>query len=288
MVGYNHELPVLFLQYRPDTAPQILREVDASQLPKYHRSEIGCTDLSSFPIKEHKADAVTVLYREDDTKLLAIVTEIQLRTSEEKRYTWPQYVTNLREKLRCPVQLLVVCPDMHTTEWARGLFDIETDKFALIHIVVGPDNMPVVDDPEKARRHPEVAVLSAAAHGDSTDVLDAAQAALDAVSPDRVEYYYDYIVSNLSTAAREHWEARMETLTYGWQHDVRSKWAQEGRDEGRAEAAARHVVALLETRGIALTDEQRAAVRDCTDAELLDTWFDRALTAAAAEDVFTD
>ena len=47
------------------------------------------------------------------------------------------------------------------------------------------------------------------------------------------------------------------------------------------------VVAALGTRGIAVTDEQRARVDACEDPALLQGWLLRALTATNAEEVFS-
>ncbi|HEY3236851.1 MAG TPA: Uma2 family endonuclease [Polyangiaceae bacterium] len=56
----------------------------------------------------------------------------------------------------------------------------------------------------------------------------------------------------------------------------------QGRAEGKAEALLR----LLEKRGFILSAELRERVSSCTDAELLDRWFDRAVTATTVDGVF--
>ncbi|GAB3486680.1 hypothetical protein GCM10027440_31700 [Nocardiopsis coralliicola] len=64
----------------------------------------------------------------------------------------------------------------------------------------------------------------------------------------------------------------------------------EGREEGRAEGAERATRRLLwklvASRGIVLTDRQRARIEDCCDAEVLERWTDRALTASTAAEIF--
>ncbi len=57
---------------------------------------------------------------------------------------------------------------------------------------------------------------------------------------------------------------------------------QEGKLEGKREALLR----LLERRGIVLTDEDRARIAACADAATLDRWFDLALGAKTATEVF--
>jgi hypothetical protein len=45
---------------------------------------------------------------------------------------------------------------------------------------------------------------------------------------------------------------------------------------------------VLRSRGIELTDEQRAAIASGTDPAQVGQWLDRALTATSADGVFKD
>jgi hypothetical protein len=45
---------------------------------------------------------------------------------------------------------------------------------------------------------------------------------------------------------------------------------------------------ILDARHLALSKEQRQRVTSCTDAAQLDLWFDRAITAGTADEVFAD
>lgn len=60
----------------------------------------------------------------------------------------------------------------------------------------------------------------------------------------------------------------------------------EGREEGREEESVKKLLRVLDKRGVATSDEQRARVEGCTDIDQLDVWFDRALTATIAAEVF--
>jgi len=62
----------------------------------------------------------------------------------------------------------------------------------------------------------------------------------------------------------------------------RSAFSQQLRAEGRAEAVLR----VLDKRGVALSEDQRARVAGCTDLDQLDEWLDRAVTATRAAEVF--
>jgi hypothetical protein len=61
------------------------------------------------------------------------------------------------------------------------------------------------------------------------------------------------------------------------------------RIEARERAAlliANQLLRVLDLRGIALTPEQRAGILKCTAPARLDAWFDRAVLAHTADDVF--
>ncbi|GAA4905759.1 hypothetical protein GCM10023223_23460 [Stackebrandtia albiflava] len=61
-----------------------------------------------------------------------------------------------------------------------------------------------------------------------------------------------------------------------------------GYAEGYAESYAEVVLRTLRMRDIEVSDEVARRVRGCGDVARLRTWFDRAFTIDAAEDVFTD
>ena len=62
----------------------------------------------------------------------------------------------------------------------------------------------------------------------------------------------------------------------------------QGIAEGEARGKAEAVLKLLNARGLAPTDEQRRQVTSSTDPVQLDLWFDRAITASTAAEVFAD
>jgi hypothetical protein len=80
--------------------------------------------------------------------------------------------------------------------------------------------------------------------------------------------------------ARQLLEALMRTTEY------QKTLAERIHDEGKAEGTAEHILRILDVRGIALTAEQREQVTASTDPTQLDRWFDRAITATSAAEVF--
>jgi len=98
------------------------------------------------------------------------------------------------------------------------------------------------------------------------------------------------ILKSASDAARQILRDMM-TMTE-WKDDFIESYVsvglEQGREQGREEAKAEYVLMALDKRGLDLTAAQREQVSVCTDLAQLDRWFERALTAATAADVFSD
>jgi hypothetical protein len=63
---------------------------------------------------------------------------------------------------------------------------------------------------------------------------------------------------------------------------------EQGIERGKAQGEVAALLKVLKSRGIDLTDEQHGVVTSSSDLEEIDRWFDRALTACSADDVFKD
>jgi hypothetical protein len=61
-----------------------------------------------------------------------------------------------------------------------------------------------------------------------------------------------------------------------------------GIERGVVADAAEKVLRVLDVRGLNPTENQRAQVAGSTDLAQLNLWFDRAITATTAADVFKD
>ncbi|MEU8268205.1 hypothetical protein AB0B89_13655 [Sphaerisporangium sp. NPDC049002] len=149
-------------------------------------------------------------------------------------------------------------------------------------MVVGPGAVPVVTDPAEAVDAPELAVLSAVAHGggiEAQPVLEALLAALAVVDVQRARLYADFVLMALPEVARKHMEVLMAVGTYEYQSDFAKKYVA----EGKAEA----IFIILSGRGIPISAETRSRIVACTDPTQLDAWIQRAATAVAIEDLFS-
>ena len=98
------------------------------------------------------------------------------------------------------------------------------------------------------------------------------------------------ILKLASDAARQILEAMMTTADYEktFIERIHDQGIAEGEARGKAEGKAEAVLKLLDARGLAPTDGQRQQVTSSTDSAQLDRWFDRAITASRAAEVFAD
>ena len=287
MVSMRHEAIVELIRLCPAFAGEMLTGVADLVVPEYESAEIGSADLSEVVPTERRADAVVTLTR-GGRAVLGIVVEVQLGRDGDKAYSWPSYVISLRQRLRCPVEVLVVCVDDGVARWAAQPIQIGSAS-VITPIVVGPQVVPVVADVDRARSSTELAMLSAMTHHDVPGVLEALADTIG-TDPEHGYVYSELIWAVLSGAARARWERLMTTTT--WKHQ--SPFARKhfgdgeakGKAEGKAEEAGVAVLTVLRARGIDVPDEVRERVRGCGDVELLEAWLSRAATAEAISDVF--
>jgi hypothetical protein len=146
-----------------------------------------------------------------------------------------------------------------------------------------------VTDPAEAARRPELAVLSAMAHGEGALGAAIAAAVLPAVralDDERARFYGDLVLNSLNEAARRALEIVMKG--YEYQSDFAKKYYGQGRDEGRAEARAGDVLTVLRVRGVAVPDAARERILAQKDPSLLERWLERAILAPSVADVLDD
>jgi hypothetical protein len=184
--------------------------------------------------------------------------------------------------------LLVVCPDPAVAAWCEQPIVVSERGLVLTPVVLGPRRVPVVTDVEVARRHPQLTVLSALAHGgraDPTPVFAALLAALDAMDHDHANLYTDLVFTALPAAARVWLEEFMTTAAYQHESEFARRLVSRGKAEGKAEGEASALLAILDARRVQVPDDIRAELMACTDSAQLEAWIRRAATADKIQDV---
>lgn len=288
MPSHLHEALIDLFRHRPELAAALLSASFGVDVPAYQGIRLDSGELTDLAPTEYRADAVVVLTTRE-VPVLAVVVEVQLRRDANKRRSWPVYLATLHARLRCPSLLLVVCPHRATAAWCAEPIDLGHPGWVLCPLVLGPAQVPVVTDPIEASRLPELAVLSAIAHGGAKQhekVLEALLAALSSIDDDQAHLYADVVLAALPRAARAHLEALMKSGTYEYQSDFARRYYGEGKAQGTAEGEAKAVLAVLAARGITVPDDIRQRINECTDLEQLETWVRRAATADSIYDVF--
>jgi hypothetical protein len=289
MPSQLHESLLLLFRNRPALAPELLRDALHMELPQYTEARLDSADLTDIQPAEYRADLVVLL--SNATAVLGIVVEVQLSADERKRFVWPVYVANLRARLKCPVCLLVVAGDEAVARWAAKPIDLgAANRFR--PLVLGPSGVPEIVDEAQAQADPELAVLSAMAHGKDADSAKSAQIAMAAqmaslgLDEDRSKLYFDLILNSLSEAARRALQI-MDPAKYEYQSDFARRYVAQGRAEGeaRGEATGRAalVTKLLTHRFGSLNDATRTRIATASIEEL-DAIGERVLTARTLQE----
>src|SRR5262245_16263627 len=112
-----HQLLLELFRNRSSSAAELLPGIDVP-VPVYDEVCTESSDLNDVKPAESRADLVLLLVREAQN-LVGIIVEVQLGRDEDKLYSWPAYIANLRARHRCPVCLLVITLDASVARWAH-------------------------------------------------------------------------------------------------------------------------------------------------------------------------
>ncbi|MBA4860560.1 hypothetical protein H1V43_04035 [Streptomyces sp. PSKA54] len=287
MVSSPHEAMHRVFQQDPGVFARAVRAlgipfddpVSATPLP---------TDLTENRPLERRVDTLLRMDAADGTSFVLAV-EAQGKKDPDKPASWSYYLAHLYAKYRLPPLLVVVCRDRTTASWATRHVHIgppQWPSLTLRPLVLGPENVPVIDTPDAAARDIPLAVLSAILHGrdrNSDAILNALAAALGGLQvrdQDTANTFIELIAQGLGTgSAADFWRILVTVDTSFFQ----SPLAQGLRAEGEANALLR----FLDRRGIAISDSDREHILSCSDLDTLNQWIDRAATASSIEEVFT-
>jgi hypothetical protein len=281
MPSQLHEALLLLFRNRPALAAELLRDALHVQLPPYTEARIDSADLTDLQPAEYRADLVVLLL--NGVPVLGIVVEVQSSPDERKQFVWPVYAVNLRARLKCPVCLLAVTPDEAVARWAAKPIELGAGN-TFTPLVLRPSGVPEVIDELQACADPELAVLSAMAHGRDADAAKSVQIALAAqmasfgLDEDRSRLYFDLILSSLSEAARRALQT-MDPAKYEYQSDFAKRYVAQGRSEGRAAL----VIRLLTLRFGPLANEVQGRIAAASIGEL-DAIGERLLTASTLQE----
>ena len=281
----EHEGLVELFRNRPEMIVGFLNEWGVP-LPKDPQIRLDDSDATVPSPKALKNDLVVVLA--SGKKRLAVVVEVQLARKSSKKRVWPLYLAVLGQRLRCHVCLIVVTIDEQVANWARK--PIRLGPGSVIQpMVIGPKSVQVVVDPKQAKTNPELAVLSAMAHGQGDSqqaaaIAFAAYQAIKGLDDDRLTLYWDRVLAALSEAARTALEAMMKTKEVKYISDFAQRYFAQGEAKGEALA----VLKFLEARNVPVPEPQRSKIAACTNPNEIDRWIRKAAVLTRVDELFED
>jgi hypothetical protein len=284
----THEAPLELIRQHPDLAIDLVRAMTSVPVPAGGHARLGPTDAGSVVPAQFTADSVVIV---DDPSTgqpaLVIVIEPQGRDDKTKAYAWPAYLANLREAVQCPrAVLIVVCPDPREADKCRRVIAMGHPGWDLWPIVIDPAHAP-----SDHGAGPYLLLFLACLPALDIDSAAGAARVLDAIratgaSAAQRKRLATIILERASHAARRHLEELMKATEY--HNDFIESYVKVGIEQGAVTEAAEKVLRLLDGRGLQPTDAQRAQVAASTDMSQLNLWFDRAINAETASDVFKD
>ena len=289
MPSIPHEGPLDLVRQHPEIAVDLLRGTAGIQLPGRVSVSLAPTDMSAVVPVQYLADMVVLISNAATGEpALAVIIEPQLRDSDTKRYSWPVYVTTARRVAKCPAAVLVVlCPDLAEADKCRQLIRTGHPGFDLAPVVIDSGGPPGRD----GTGGPYLTVFAASMGGIDMQTEPGARRVLDAIASTEVSAadrlrMTTIILRLANDAARQILEAMMTTSEY--EKTFVERIHDQGIAEGEAKGKAEDVLKLLDARHLAPSKDQRQQVTSCTDAAQLNRWFDRAITAGTANEVFDD
>ncbi|NRQ35369.1 hypothetical protein HII36_26590 [Nonomuraea sp. NN258] len=285
MPTQEHEFLIELFRERPSLAATLLAETGVA-VPPFAEARLHANDLNECEPTEYRADGVVLLADERHQPVAGVVVEVQRKYKKEKTWSWPSYLANLRARLKCPGMLLVVCPDPHEAAKCAQPIDMGHPGWTLRPLVIGPDLVPLVTEVDRAIAEPELAALSAIAHGageEGVKVFQALHDALPHLPEEQGRRYSDLVLAVLPKVAAEKFlEIKMATGIYEYKSEYVRRWIAKGQAEGEAKALLR----ILENRGIPVSDDALTRITECTDEAVLTSWIDKVIEIDSVDELF--
>jgi hypothetical protein len=221
----RQEVLIGLIRRQPDLLAALLALVDPTLLPDV--PGMALVPVSSLFAGMEYTDELPDLVLHctvpgQDGPALALVVQVQLAQDAKAGALWALFMAGIELRDRCPVALVVITLDERTARWAvtphRSGGSVE-----LAPLVIGPAQIPRITELAQARSWPELAVLSAAAHGRAPGAEHVAHAAIlgcAALAPLEHAFYVDFVVSCLGKRARRALEKIMPLAYFAQQSDA--------------------------------------------------------------------
>jgi hypothetical protein len=288
-----HDSVTTIFTENPELAVQIVTSLNGARLPDGIAVRAEAPDFNDRPSTDFQADAVIVAGSARDP-VRAVIVEAQKRTLRDKPPQWARYAAQLWIFLRCPVDVLVICPDAKSAFWYARPVPTALPGYTHLPIVLPPSAVPAITSATDAAARPAMAALSVAYHGANPAVSQAFVDGLRQLSPGDAAKYHEHAFNMAPLAVQRILEQLMTSDTwpvyspFAKEHFGRGKreGKKEGKKEGKAEGEADAILLVLEARNLDITEAERERITGCADLKQLNAWVRRAATAEKASDLF--
>jgi hypothetical protein len=291
MPQLQHQAIIQILHDQPQLVAMLLGRIGI-KTPSGSYPVIADSDLShrtSRLLKELRADNVFLFPGMYET--IAVVVEVQTTRPNDKRlHTWPCYVTSARAVHGCKTYILVIATSEAASYGSASLIDIGQPGFRFLPFVLGghrplPPGGGLVFGPELMMLNILTGRFKLKTHVARMFAL----ASIRDADPDhcleygRILLEYTHKNKKICRALEELMkEVFANVFVAGYIEQGRVK----GLEEGRVEASASMLFAVLAARSFIVVDQIRALIGTCTDQAQLQMWATRAATAKTIEEVF--
>ncbi|WP_216588805.1 hypothetical protein [Streptomyces brasiliscabiei] len=289
MVSSPHEALHRIFQKDPALLTRTLQQVLDVPFPEPREFAAMNIDLTEIKPVERRVD--TLMRAEADEGTYLLVVESQGKQDDDKRRSWPYYLSYLYAKYHCEPVLIVTTQSSATARWAAEPIHLGVrgrPSLTVRPLVLGPDNVPLVADEAEAARDVALAVFSAITHGkgrNAAAILEPLAAVLKDEDPESAMVFAELVESGLvDTQAKKLWKELMVPVNYFFKNPV----AVAMREEVRVEERVAGILRILDRRHIEVPESVRERVSNCTDPDLLQLWWDRAIVATDAAQMFDD
>lgn len=278
-----HDNPLKLCRAKPDFAVELAGEILDLPIPEHDEVLSYSESATDVEVRDLNADNVVVCRQVGENRL-GIIVEVQRGKDEDKRFSWPAYQANIRQRIQAPVLLIAICPKPWVAAWAAEPIETGQPGSDFRMLVLSPANYPKLTEPSGTGELAERMVLGTLIHERSKDIQRLITTALEELAPlpgERATRYAEYMLGQLGERPRSILEALMQHETYPYQSKLLAD--REARGEARGESNA--LLTIIETRGLPISENERREIEDCTDLDRLRTWIKLALNAPSVSDI---
>ena len=276
-----HDSVTTIFTENPRLAMEIAASLNGAPVPPGVPVRAEAPNFNDSPSTDFQADAVIVAGPARDP-VRAVIVEAQKRTLRDKPPQWARYAAQLWTFLRCPVDVLVICPDAKSAFWYARPVPTSLPGYTHLPIVLPPSAVPAIASPGEAAARPAMAALSVAYHGANPAVCQAFAEGMRQLPPERASQYHEHAYNISPLAVQRILERLMTSSTWPVYSPIAKEHFGRGQREGEADA----ILLVLEARGLEVTDADRERITGSTDLRQLKKWVRRAATAEKTGDLF--